>query len=360
MENDHLYIHLFQRALYSRQSGHAIFPYDTDFRAAPLIAAILISCGWGLWKVWKPSKTTIKIANSSTCVEVVFGDIFKQEDVRAIGVSEFFETQLGQPVSDKSLHGVFLKRHFSGYQDSIDRQIEEQLINEERTEVHNKLEGKTFCYHIGATANANENRYIRFALAKTNPANCKIYSDVELLWRALHKLWQRARVECNGHPLNLPLVGSGVSGLNLPTRDLLNLVILSAITESKAHEITKTIRIVLRRDRFEDIDLREVKHHWERKPMAYRSGTYIAFHADGNNIPGGKSDIDYYNLLRAWDANKNHEFKLVNSHEKTSAVRDDSKKSTLRASLLRTPSQFEEHSTHHWRHDALGYGLGAF
>src|SRR6266700_7984256 len=68
--------------------------------------------------------------------------------------------------------------------------------------------------------------------------------------------------------------------------------------------------------------------------MAYRSGTYIAFHADGNNIPGGKSDIDYYTLLRAWDANKNHDFKLVNSHEKASAVRDSSKKSTLRASLL--------------------------
>jgi hypothetical protein len=198
-------------------------------------------------------------------VEILFGDIFGQDGIRAIGVSEFFETKLGQPVSDKSLHGAFLKRHFSGYQDSIDRQIEAQLANEEHTEVSDKVEGKTRCYPIGTTAliNANEYRYILFALTKTNHTNCKVYSDVELMWRALHKLWKRARVECNGHPLNLPLVGSGLSGLNLPTRDLLNLVILSAITESKAHEITQTIRIVLRRDRFEDIDLREVKQHWE-------------------------------------------------------------------------------------------------
>ncbi|HXM66906.1 MAG TPA: TIR domain-containing protein [Candidatus Acidoferrum sp.] len=68
--------------------------------------------------------------------------------------------------------------------------------------------------------------------------------------------------------------------------------------------------------------------------MAYRSGTYVAFHADGNNLPGGRSDIDYYNLLCAWNANKHHEFKMVNSHEKASAVRDSSKKSTLRDSLL--------------------------
>ncbi len=241
------------------------FPTIQISGPAPLMAAILISCAWGLWKVWKPSRTTIRIANSSTSLEIVFGDIFEQVGIRAIGVSEFFETQLGQPVSEKSLHGAFLKRHFSGYQDSIDRQIRAQLIDEEHTEVSDKVEGKTLCYHIGTTAliNVNEDRYVLFALSKTNHSNCKVYSDVELMWRALHKLWQRARVECNGHPLNLPLVGSGLSGLNLPTRDLLNLVILSAITESKAHEITQTIRIVLRRDRFEGIDLREVKHHWE-------------------------------------------------------------------------------------------------
>lgn len=241
------------------------FPTIQISGSAPLTAAILISCAWGLWKVWKPSKTTIRIANSSTCLELCFGDIFEQDGIRAIGVSEFFETQLGQPVSDKSLHGAFLKRHFSGYQDSIDRQIGAQLVNEEHTDVSDKVEGKTLCYHIGTTAliNANDDRYILFALAKTNHTNCKVFSDVELMWRALHKLWQRARVECNGHPLNLPLVGSGLAGLNLPTRDLLNLVILSAITESKAHEITQTIRIVLRRDRFEDVDLREVKQHWE-------------------------------------------------------------------------------------------------
>jgi hypothetical protein len=68
--------------------------------------------------------------------------------------------------------------------------------------------------------------------------------------------------------------------------------------------------------------------------MAYRNGTYVAFHADGNNLPGGKSDIDYYRLLCAWNANKHHDFQIINTHEKFSAVRDSSKKATLRAGLL--------------------------
>ena len=71
------------------------------------------------------------------------------------------------------------------------------------------------------------------------------------MWVALNSLWQRVRIESGGHAVNLPLVGSGLSGLGLPTRDLLNLIILSAITETKAREVTQGIRIVLRRDRFD-------------------------------------------------------------------------------------------------------------
>lgn len=67
--------------------------------------------------------------------------------------------------------------------------------------------------------------------------------------------------------------------------------------------------------------------------MAYRNGTYVAFHANGTNIPG-KSDIDYYNLMRAWTAKPDDDFTMNNSHDKSSAVRDSSKKATLGASLL--------------------------
>ena len=67
--------------------------------------------------------------------------------------------------------------------------------------------------------------------------------------------------------------------------------------------------------------------------MAYRNGTYVAFHAGGTSDPT-KSDIKYYNTLKMWDSNKNIDFKLINSHEKTSSVRDTSKKETLRRNLV--------------------------
>ena len=66
--------------------------------------------------------------------------------------------------------------------------------------------------------------------------------------------------------------------------------------------------------------------------MTYRNGTYIAFHADGVKEPT-ESDIKYYNLLKAWNIVDEQDFEFVNSHEKTSAVRDSSKKATLKAAL---------------------------
>lgn len=66
--------------------------------------------------------------------------------------------------------------------------------------------------------------------------------------------------------------------------------------------------------------------------MAYRNGTYVAFHAEGTNIPTD-SDIKYYNLLKAWTAKSDDDFSMINSHEKTSAVRDSSKRETLRIRL---------------------------
>ena len=66
--------------------------------------------------------------------------------------------------------------------------------------------------------------------------------------------------------------------------------------------------------------------------MAYRSGTYIAFHAGGTTDPT-QSDIKYYNVMKAWDASNSIEFSFTNSHEKTAAVRDTSKRATLERSL---------------------------
>ena len=66
--------------------------------------------------------------------------------------------------------------------------------------------------------------------------------------------------------------------------------------------------------------------------MAYRNGTYVAFDALGETDPT-KSDFRYYSTINAWSAGKNIEFRYVNSHSKTAAVRDTSARATLEARI---------------------------
>ncbi len=243
------------------------FPNVKVEGVVPFTMAVATSCAYGCWKTKKARRVVFKIANSNACLEIVFGDFFAESGVRALGVSEYFETQLGRPVSERSLHGSFIQRFYGGSPEGVDKQLESQLeaYRDKAQTKPEKIEGKRVCYPIGTTAvlKVGDDSYIWFAVAEADPATCKVSTDVELLWRALHRLWQRARSECNGHALNLPLIGSGLAGINLPTRDLLNLMILSAITESKAREVTRTIRIVLWTDRMDDVDLKEIKRYWE-------------------------------------------------------------------------------------------------
>jgi hypothetical protein len=66
--------------------------------------------------------------------------------------------------------------------------------------------------------------------------------------------------------------------------------------------------------------------------MAYRNGTYVAFHANGQSDPS-QSDMAFYRLLMAWNESKSIDFEFANSHDKASAVRGTSKATTLVASL---------------------------
>lgn len=66
--------------------------------------------------------------------------------------------------------------------------------------------------------------------------------------------------------------------------------------------------------------------------MANRTGTYIAFDGLGKTNPT-ESDFKYYATLQAWSVSKNIDFKFVDSHDKTAAVRDTSLRSTLKSRI---------------------------
>lgn len=250
--------------LWTLIEGFTYFISSLDLRGpASLITVTMIGIFYAALMIRRPSKIQISIRHTNTKLEVVFGDLFKEDGFRAIAVNEFFDSELGLPVSEKSLHGILISKCFSGHRQAFDQIVEKELEGVLAENIP-RAQGKTRKYPIGATAEiqVNTDRYLCFALCKTDITTCKAYSDIATLWQALQGLWQKARIVLGGTSLILPLVGSALAGIGLPARELLDLIILSAITETKRKEITTCIRIVLTPDRFDSVDLMEVQKYW--------------------------------------------------------------------------------------------------
>ena len=162
-------------------------------------ALIFISIVYGLKKVWKPSKIAIDVAHTNTCIVVLFGDLFQRDGIRAIAVNDFFDSELGKPVSENSLHGIFLNRCFGGYPEPFDKQIHSNLKEIVPSETVERDEGKTKRYPIGTTAllTAERDRYIAVALTQTDISTSKVsrrcYYDVDRASRALAACAYRVR-----------------------------------------------------------------------------------------------------------------------------------------------------------------------
>lgn len=235
-----------------------------NIRGVPsLVVVVAIGIVYSAYRIRRPSSVTFSIAHTNTKIQIKFGDIFCEDGVRCIAVSEFFDSELGLPVSKNSLHGIFLSRCFGGHPDSFDKIISAELVDAKSETVHRE-QGKETKYPIGTTANVgiNSDRYLCFALCRADITTLKVEADVPMLWQALEGLYGKARNSLGGVPLVLPLVGSGLSGIGLHARDLLDLIVLSIIAESKKKQIATLIKIILTSDRFDEVDLAEVKKYW--------------------------------------------------------------------------------------------------
>ena len=180
-----------------------------------------------------------------------------------IPVNEFFDSKLGEPVSRQSIHGLFISRCFGGHGASLDTLVDESLKNTPFDDVQ-RPEGRQKRYPIGTTAvvPVNEDRYFLVALSKTDLNTLKASADIPELWMALVGLWKQVRISAGGHPVATPLLGGGLSGVGLPGTQLLQLMLLSIVNETKKRKITNDIRITLADDSFDEIDLEVIKNNW--------------------------------------------------------------------------------------------------
>jgi hypothetical protein len=224
---------------------------------------IVISIVIGLIRIYQPRKISIKINSSDTVLNIYYGDVFEPKGYTAIAVNEYFDSELGEPVSEHSLHGQVIKRYFGGHPQAFDSAVLSNLNGKDYEQVE-RSRGNCRKYPIGTTANipANDHKFLFFALSHTNIETFKANADLSTMISAMHGLFDKSRNCTGGEKLILPLVGSGISGVGLPATQLLQLIVLTIIDETKKHQICKEIDLVLHSSRFEEIDLETIKRQW--------------------------------------------------------------------------------------------------
>lgn len=219
------------------------------------------------------SPLEISITYYNNIIKISFGDLFDYNGHKIIPVSRFFKEI---DIVETSLQNLLIQTYIKSNEglrglDSYNFELASKLADKPHKKVYRKALAKEEDYYaLGTTIDIklNENEYLLFSLTKTEQKgmipddNC----NVTILWRALEKLWEQAKEHSRGKPLNIPLLGSGVTGINLPPIKILELnllAILNAIIENKTLT-SNEIRIVLHPKYYEQIDLWKIKKNWSQ------------------------------------------------------------------------------------------------
>lgn len=226
-------------------------------------ALIIASIASGLWRGRPKSKIELKVPASDSSIEIKFGDVFKDDGNVVIPVNEYFDGLLGDHVSERSLHGIFI-RDVLGGQSGAFNDLVDHALNSVAAQTVRRESGREKKYPIGTVAcvDINDTRYLLAALSRTDLDSLKASATVHELWDCLSGIWQGVRNFSNGNSVKVPLLGSGLSGVGLPPKNLIEIVVTSFIFYTKKQKIADKVTLVLPSRLKGEVDLKTIKRSW--------------------------------------------------------------------------------------------------
>jgi len=230
---------------------------------------LFISTLIGLYRGAVPKDLIIQYGNS--VIKIVFGDLFKVSGFKVIPVSRyFFEIEVVSTSLQHKIIQLFVQsqegsKGFNTYEDSLSLALE----NEPYQEVYRSvLQRKDKYYPLGTSVplDLDGETYILFALTETELKGCIAHDNCNTskMWDALEILWQKARIYSRGNSINIPLIGSGVTGIRLSPSQILelNLLAIANAIEESGKITTEEVRIVLHPKYMEVINLGDFQSLW--------------------------------------------------------------------------------------------------
>lgn len=187
-------------------------------------------------------KKTFKINNNN--ITIMFGDIFKENDLKVIAFNEYFDTKVdGKIISPKTLNGIVINKGLIDIT-NFDEDLQNcPYLKPDKENIKRINGGKTARYKLGSCFKHNNIIAVAFSkFDKNDNANLTLQEYYECLlnfWKELNRVY-------NSNNLVIPLLGSGITrienGDKLSAFDklciLLHTLKISGVTFSKDINIT--------------------------------------------------------------------------------------------------------------------------
>lgn len=191
---------------------------------------LIVGIGIIIIRLFPKKKFTFPILNRDCRIEVVLGDIFKQEGSMIVGSNTIFEVDLNI-ISLESIQGQFCERYYkdTGALKNIIKKEYPNLPVGFGTTVRVKGTGKTgyFC-----------------AIAELNQSNVA-KSNFENLQKSLGVLWEYISSNSEKGTINIPIIGSGFSRISEKREVIVREIVRSFIAGITDHCFSDCLRIVI-------------------------------------------------------------------------------------------------------------------
>lgn len=217
----------------------------------------------GLWiyvSKWKKINLNIE----STTISIVTGNIFDQDDLKAIPFNEYFDTKVDNEIISKaSLNGIFIEKIINQTVDELDSYINKYKFRDENILEKNtsRLDGKKQKYKIGTVCLYND-EYLITAFAKFNNLNQAVLTMPEYL-EFLIKFWDEINAVYAQRSVSVPIFGSGITRIkehkNITDEELLKIMLWTFRISETRFKYPAQLRIVVHPDKIDKINLFEIK-----------------------------------------------------------------------------------------------------
>jgi len=241
----------------------ALWPKVGFNQPATIVVIICSIAATATFRAWPRRSLRREFDLPDISVAVRVGDLFDEPGHLVIGFSDTFDTDTtdGKIISPRSIQGQFLRRVYAGDRHRLDADIERALRGATGDhELSNKI-GKRRRFPIGTVAVLGSPNQHYFCVAYSHMQdNLIAKSTVDDLWTALNHLWDAVREFGQRKSLVIPIIGSDLARISsLDRENLLKLVVLSFIANSRQQDVCKELVVVVHENDYEKIDMLEVR-----------------------------------------------------------------------------------------------------